>query len=149
MDEPRLVSRLMGLTISVAQAKKTFPGIPPGLFFDAAPPSDRGRLLTFGDAFRIAKRHAEAEALTNRQARAMAGRAAARDARKDAVSLPALDFVAEVIAHEVEALCVSLVARSAPPRAVQSISRIKGIGDRHADRARVRLAKKRGAHVPA
>lgn len=147
MDEAALVRRLMGLTITTAQARKTFPATPPGLFFKAAPPADRGRLLTFGEAFRIASRHAEEAVAEAQIARAAAAQAADLAQRQAACAAPAFDLVAKVIDREIGALADSLRARVASPRAVTTLSLIQGRCARQIGRSRARIARKGGSHA--
>lgn len=149
MDDRRLVARLMGLTVSVAQAKRTFPATPPCLFFEAAPPGDRGRLLTFGEAFRIARRHAEETAAEARATRAAAAKAADAEAARAACAAPALAHLASVIEAELSGLVASLRARSASPRAIQTLDLIAGRCGRQIGWARSRLDRKGARNVPA
>lgn len=147
MDERRLVARLVGLTITTAQARRTFPGIPASVFYGIAPPSDRGRLLTFGAAFKAARHHAQEEACEARQALAAAAHAADLAERQAAVAPVALAYVSGVVEREVETLAASLRARAASPRAIQTLELIAGRCARQIGRAHVRIAGKGGRHA--
>lgn len=141
MDDQRNTARMMALTISVAQAKRVFPGIPAYLFYAVAPHGDRGRLLTFGQAFEIARRYAEAEAGQARVAKAAKARADAQAAREAAAALPAFDHMVAATGAQGAALTHSLRARGASDRALAIIPRIATVNARHAARASTRLQR--------
>lgn len=149
MDDAALVRRLMGLPVPVATAKRIFPGTPPGLFFEAAPFDGRGRALPLRSAFAIALRHAEEAAREARQACAAAARAADLEEARAAAAAPALDYTARVIEEELSTLADSLRARSASPRAIETLSLIEGRCARQIARARARISQKGAHHVPA
>lgn len=149
MDEAALVRRMLGLTITTAQARKTFPGTPASVFYAHAPVSDRGRTLTLRAAFDAARIHAERVATEARAAAQAAAFAADEAQRQAAAAGPALTYVTEVIDRELAALTASLVARAARPRAVAMVERIDGVNRRHAARACARLAARGGADDPS
>lgn len=132
---------MMGLTITAAQARRTFPGIPPSVFYAIAPPSDRGRVMTFGAAFDAARRHAQREAQEAKAALAAAGCEADAEEARAAAALPAVAYLAEVIERETGALADSLRARSASPRALSTVERIAAVNARQISRARARIER--------
>lgn len=139
--EPRRIARMLGLSISVAQAKRTFPGIPPGLFYAAAPHDGRGRFLTLGEAFAIAKASAEAEAAEAAAQRVAQDRETAAAEKHATAALPAVDHLAGVIAAEMAAIYASLRRRGASDYAISLIETASGRSARHAARLRVRVAR--------
>lgn len=139
--EQRLIARMLALTVSVAQAKRSFPGTPPRLFYEVAPHDGRGRFLTLGQAFQIARVHAEAEAAETKAVRAADDRAAALAERQASAALPALDQLAGQIAAEMAALTTSLLARGASHRARLITEGVAGLNARHAARGRARVAR--------
>lgn len=144
MDEVRqrrLITRMMGMTLPVAKAKKAFPGTPASLFFAVAPPGDRGRFLTLGQAFEIAKAFAEAEAAEAAAQRAAQDRETAAAEKRATAALPAVDHLAGVIAAEMAAIYASLRRRGASDYAISLIETASGRSARHAARARVRVAR--------
>ncbi|RID91620.1 hypothetical protein D2N39_13060 [Gemmobacter lutimaris] len=130
---------MLRLQITVTRARRLFPGTPPGLFYRAAPHDGRGRFLSLGQAFQIAR----AFHWPRREAAKSARRSAFTSARfraERAGWLPgAVDHVAVVVADELaslEALAVDLGGKDEAARLRAAASGIA----HQAARARARLA---------
>lgn len=147
--EERLVARMMGLTLSVAQAKRSFPGTPPRLFYEVAPHDGCGRFLTLGQAFQIARVHAEAEAAETEARLAADHRETSQAENRAAAALPAMDHLAGQIAAEMAALVSSLHARGASDRAKRITLGVAGLTTRHAARGRARIMRQISKGGPA
>lgn len=111
--EDRLIARTLALMITVGAARKIFPGLSRSALYAIAPHDGRGRHLSYGQAFDLARRQFEAVAAEAAAKRAADDREAALAQKKVAVALPALDHLADVIGAEMAALSASLVARGA------------------------------------
>lgn len=141
MDEQALISRMMALPITAGRARRLFPGVNVTAIYQAAPFDGRGRFLTFGRAFEVAKDCANRDAQDAEAALAAAGRAADQEQNRAAHVGPALAYLAGAVERETSALVESLRARSVAPRAVAMIEGIAAVNARQIARVWARVGR--------